>query len=394
MEEKNKDIEQEEIMPSFVYRDGMLADKEYVNWLADVKARYRQSQIKASVRVNTTMLEFYWSIGRDLVRMRAEQKWGAGVVKQFALDMRQAFPNEKGFSYTNVKYMKRWYLFYYERITKGQQPVDLLRDKKGHQLGDQIQIDVKSHQLGDLLEMPTVFGSVPWKHHVQIFCNCDSLNEALFYIKCITDEGWSRSRLEDKMTDRLYQTQGKAITNFDATLPAPQSQLAKELLKNKYNLSFISAEDVEEEKDLEEALAKNVTQFLLELGRGFAYLGRQQELRIDDESAFFPDLLFYHIPQRRYVIVELKAVKFMPEFAGKLNFYVTAADKLLRGKDDNPSVGLLICKTAKKTIVEWSLQDIQKPLGVATYQLQEVVERTIAEIESRKNNEEAQDGRQ
>ena len=381
MEEKNKDIEQEEIMPSFVYRDGMLADKEYVNWLADVKVRYRQSQIKASVRVNTTMLEFYWSIGRDLVRMRAEQKWGAGVVKQFALDMRQAFPNEKGFSYTNVKDMKRWYLFYYERITKSQQVGGLLEGEK-------------SHQLGGLLEMPTVFGRVPWKHHVYIVSKSESLDEALFYIKCITDEGWSRSRLEDKMADRLYQTQGKAITNFDATLPAPQSQLAKELLKNKYNLSFISAEDVEEEKDLEEALAKNVTQFLLELGRGFAYLGRQQELRIDDESAFFPDLLFYHIPQRRYVIVELKAVKFMPEFAGKLNFYVTAADKLLRGKDDNPSVGLLICKTAKKTIVEWSLQDIQKPLGVATYKLQEVVERTIAEIESRKNNEEAQDGRQ
>lgn len=394
MEEKNKDIEQEEIMPSFVYRDGMLADKEYVNWLADVKARYRQSQIKASVRVNTTMLEFYWSIGRDLVRMRAEQKWGAGVVKQFALDMRQAFPNEKGFSYSNVKDMKRWYLFYYERVIKGQQVVGLLENEKGHHVGDEMKSEEKSQQAAGLLEMPSLFGKVPWSHHVYIVSKSESLNEALFYIKCITDEGWSRSRLEDKMADRLYQTQGKAITNFDATLPAPQSQLAKELLKNKYNLSFISAEDVEEEKDLEEALAKNVTQFLLELGRGFAYLGRQQELRIDDESAFFPDLLFYHIPQRRYVIVELKAVKFMPEFAGKLNFYVTAADKLLRGKDDNPSVGLLICKTAKKTIVEWSLQDIQKPLGVATYQLQEVVERTIAEIESRKNNEEAQDGRQ
>ena len=394
MEEKNKDIEQEEIMPSFVYRDGMLADKEYVNWLADVKARYRQSQIKASVRVNTTMLEFYWSIGRDLVRMRAEQKWGAGVVKQFALDMRQAFPNEKGFSYSNVKDMKRWYLFYYERVIKGQQVVGLLENEKGHQVGDEMKPEEKSQQAAGLLEMPSLFGKVPWTHHVYIVSKSESLDEALFYIKRITDEGWSRSRLEDKMTDRLYQTQGKAITNFDATLPAPQSQLAKELLKNKYNLSFISAEDVEEEKDLEEALAKNVTQFLLELGRGFAYLGRQQELRIDDESAFFPDLLFYHIPQRRYVIVELKAVKFMPEFAGKLNFYVTAADKLLRGKDDNPSVGLLICKTAKKTIVEWSLQDIQKPLGVATYQLQEVVERTIAEIESRKNHEEAQDGRQ
>ena len=140
MEEKNKDIEQEEIMPSFVYRDGMLADKEYVAWLANVKARYRQSQIKASVRVNTTMLEFYWSIGRDLVRMRAEQKWGAGVVKQFALDMRQAFPNEKGFSYSNVKDMKRWYLFYYERIIKGQQVVGLL------------ELGVATYQLQEVVE--------------------------------------------------------------------------------------------------------------------------------------------------------------------------------------------------------------------------------------------------
>lgn len=142
-----------------------------------------------------------------------------------------------------------------------------------------------------------------------------------------------------------------------------------------------------DEHDLEEALVANITRFLLELGKGFAYVGRQMELRMDEETAFFPDLVFYHIPQKRYVIIELKAVKFLPEFAGKLNFYVTAADKLLRGDGDNPSVGLLICKTAKKTIVEWSLQDIQKPLGVATYQLQEVVERTIAELENRKNKE-------
>lgn len=364
-------MKKKEDTPSFVYRDGTIADKEYVAWISDVKKRFQNSQIKASIRVNTTMLEFYWSVGRDLVRMRAEQKWGAGVVKQFALDMREAFPNEKGFSYTNVKDMKRWYLFYYERVIKGQQAGGLLETEK-------------SHQAGDLFEMPQVFGQVPWKHHVYIISKSESLEEALFYINKVVSEGWSRSRLEDKIADCLYATQGAAITNFDTTLPAPQSQLAKELLKNKYNLSFITAEEVQEEKDLEEALAKNVTKFLLELGKGFAYIGRQQELRIDDESVFFPDLLFYHIPQRRYVIIELKAVKFMPEFAGKLNFYVTAADKLLKGADDNPSVGLLICKTAKQTIVEWSLQDIQKPLGVATYQLQEVVERTIAEIESRK----------
>ncbi|MBQ9100184.1 MAG: DUF1016 family protein [Paludibacteraceae bacterium] len=362
-------------MPSFVYRDGMTADKEYVEWLSDVKTRFRQCQIKASIRVNTTMLELYWSIGRDLVALRAEERWGTGVVKQFALDMRQAFPDANGFSLSNIKYMKQWYLFYFDGFTKSQQVVD------------QLDLTEKSQQVVGQLEMPEVLGQVPWGHHIQIVSKCKSINEAFFYINKITTEGWSRSLLEHQLVSNLYEIQGSAITNFDTTLPISQSELAKELLKKEYDLSFITAEEVKKEKDLENALAKNVTEFLLELGQGFAYIGRQKELRIDEETVFFPDLLFYHIPQRRYVIVELKAVKFMPEFAGKLNFYVTAADKLLRGKDDNPSVGLLICKTAKKTIVEWSLQDIQKPLGVASYQLQEVVERTIAELENLKKDD-------
>ena len=362
-------------MPSFVYRDGMTADKEYVEWLSDVKTRFRQCQIKASIRVNTTMLELYWSIGRDLVALRAEERWGTGVVKQFALDMRQAFPDANGFSLSNIKYMKQWYLFYFDGFTKSQQVVD------------QLDLTEKSQQVVGQLEMPEVLGQVPWGHHIQIVSKCKSINEAFFYINKITTEGWSRSLLEHQLVSNLYEIQGSAITNFDTTLPISQSELAKELLKKEYDLSFITAEEVKKEKDLENALAKNVTEFLLELGQGFAYIGRQKELRIDEETVFFPDLLFYHIPQRRYVIVELKAVKFMPEFAGKLNFYVTAADKLLRGEGDNPSVGLLICKTAKKTIVEWSLQDIQKPLGVASYQLQEVVERTIAELENLKKDD-------
>ncbi|MCR4817314.1 MAG: PDDEXK nuclease domain-containing protein [Bacteroidales bacterium] len=241
--------------------------------------------------------------------------------------------------------------------------------------------DEKSYQIGGLLEMPEFFGQVPWKHHVYIVSKCKSLDEALFYIDKVVKEGWSRSWLEDQIARNLYRNQGYAITNFDIALPAPQSMLAKEILKNEYNLSFINAESVKHEKDLEEALVANVTRFLLELGKGFAYVGRQMELRMDDETAFFPDLVFYHIPQKRYVIIELKAVKFEPEFAGKLNFYVTAADKLLRGDSDNESVGLIICKTAKKTIVEWSLKDINKPLGVSTYQLEEVVARTVAELE-------------
>ncbi len=364
--ESNKDRAMKESknteMPSFVYRDSMTANKEYVEWLSDVKTRFRQCQIKAAIRVNTTILELYWSIGRDLVALRAEERWGAGVVKQFALDMRQAFPDITGFSLTNVKYMKRWYLFYNEQ-------------------------DAKSQRVVDQLGMPEVFGQVPWGQHIDIISNCNSIDEAFFYIRKVVENGWSRPVLNANIDANLFQNQGSAITNFDTTLPISQSELAKELLKKEYDLSFITAEEVKKEKDLENALANNITEFLLELGRGFSYVGRQMELQMPGGQTYFPDLVFYHIPQHRYVVVELKAVKFIPEFAGKLNFYVTAADKLLRGEGDNPSVGLLICKSTDKTIVEWSLQDIQKPLGVASYQLQEVVERTIAELENMKKHD-------
>jgi predicted nuclease of restriction endonuclease-like (RecB) superfamily len=337
--------------------------------------------------VNTAMLEFYWSVGRDLVALRAEERWGAGIVKQFALDMRQAFPNETGFSHTNVKYMKRWYLFYYERLTKGHQAGDqLVVLEKGQQPADQLEGDKKGHQIGDQLEMPEIFGRIPWRHHVHIISKCQSFDEALFYINKVAEEGWSRSRLEDQIAANLYGSQGVAVTNFANTLPAPQSQLAKEILKDPYHFDFLSMNEEYEEKDLEEALVAKVTQFLIELGKGFSYVGRQMELQMPGGQTFFPDLLFYHIPQHRYVVIELKVVKYIPEFAGKLNFYVTAVDELLRGEGDNPTVGLIICKSTDKTVVEWSLKDINKPLGVSTYQLEQVVARTVKELEQKKEN--------
>ena len=369
--------------PSFVYRDGMTANKEYVEWLKELKTRYRQSQTKAAVRVNSAMLEFYWSLGRDIIQRKAESKWGSGFFNQLSLDMRASFPDEKGFSSANLRYMKRWFEFYYERILNlhqvGEEIVQQPIEEFSQQLGDVI-----VHQAGEELGMPATFGVVPWKHHVYIFTKSKSIDEALFYINKVATEGWSRAILEHHIAAHLFQSQGSAITNFETTLPVSQSEAAKELLKKEYDLSFITVDEVKKERDLENALANNITQFLLELGKGFSYVGRQMELQMPGGQTFFPDLVFYHIPQHRYVVVELKAVKFIPEFAGKLNFYVTAADKLLRGEADNPTVGLLICKSTDKTIVEWSLQDIQKPLGVATYQLQEVVERTIAEIENKK----------
>ena len=233
--------------PTFVSLDIMTSDEGYVQWMADIKQRFRQSQLKAAVRVNTAMLEFYWSVGRDLVALRAEERWGAGVVKQFALDMRQAFPNETGFSYSNVKYMKQWYSFYYERVTKGQQPVGLISqqaaDEKSHQLGGQLEVDEKSHQVGGELEMPEIFGRIPWKHHVHIISKCKSLDEAQFYIHRVVEEGWSRSRLENQIAANLFGSQGAAITNFSSTLPDTQSQLAKEILKDPYHFDFLSMKE-------------------------------------------------------------------------------------------------------------------------------------------------------
>ena len=378
---------------TFISRDIMTADEGYVQWMADIKQRFRQSQLKAAVRVNTTMLEFYWSVGRDLVALRAEERWGSGVVKQFALDMRQAFPNETGFSYSNVKYMKQWYLYYYERVIKCQQAAN----EKSHQLGGQLEVVEKSQQIAgqiDILkkgqqpagqlEMPEIFGRIPWFHHVQIISKCKTLDDALFYIDRVVAEGWSRSKLENQIAANLYGSQGAAVNNFASTLPSTQSQLAKELLKDPYHFDFLSMEEEYVEKDLEDALVSKVTQFLLELGKGFSYVGRQMELQMPGGQTFFPDLLFYHIPQHRYVVVELKVVKFIPEFVGKLNFYVSAVDELLRAEGDNPTVGLIICKSSDKTVVEWSLKDISKPLGVSTYQLEQVVARTVRELEQRK----------
>ena len=372
--------------PTFVSRDMVTADEGYVQWMADIKQRFRQSQLKAAVRVNTAMLEFYWSLGRDIVELRAESKWGSGFFNQLSLDLRTAFPDETGFSVTNLKYMKRWYSFYSEGITNRRQAVDEFNVANRQQAVDEFEEDKKGQQVVGQLQFPDTFGLIPWGSHILIISKCQSLDEALFYINRVAEEGWSRSRLEDQIATNLYGSQGAAVTNFSNTLPAPQSQLAKEILKDPYHFDFLSMNEEYEEKDLEEALVAKVTQFLIELGKGFSYVGRQMELQMPGGQTFFPDLLFYHIPQHRYVVIELKVVKYIPEFAGKLNFYVTAVDELLRGEGDNPTVGLIICKSTEKTVVEWSLKDINKPLGVSTYQLEQVVERTVKELEQQKEN--------
>ncbi|MBQ6062140.1 MAG: DUF1016 family protein [Prevotella sp.] len=342
-------------------------DADYLHWMEEVMQRLKNMQIKAAVRVNSTLLEFYWSLGKDMAKIKAEQKWGSGVIEQMSLDLKSAFPNLTGFSTTNLWYIKKWFLFY--------------ADAKLHQLGGEFQsADIEGNeklpQLVEKFKMPEKFGLVPWRHHIEIITHCQSVGEALFYIQKTIDNGWSRSVLENNISSGLFAKQGKAITNFKTTLPARQSQLAQELLKDPYNFDFLTLADDYKERELEDALARNISRFLLELGKGFSYVGRQVELRVDDES-FFIDMLFYHIRLKCYVVVELKTVKFIPEFAGKLNFYVTAVDRLLKQDDDKPTIGLLICKTKKDTLVEWALADIHKPIGVAGYELHNILPKEL-----------------
>ena len=338
--------------PTFVHSNSVAKDNAYQQWFGELKSRLRSHQVKAAMHVNTEMLEFYWSLGRDLVQKKAETQWGAGVVEQLSLDLKDAFPGVKGFSTTNIWYSKKWYLYYNEHV-------------------------IKLHQPGGEIPMPKEFGAVPWRHHVEIITKCQSVEEALFYVNKVLEEGWSRRRLEDELANNLYVRQGKAITNFSTSLMLPQSTLATEMLKDPYTFDFLTLTQGYNEKQLEEALAHNITRFLLELGSGFAYVGRQMELRMPNGQSYFPDMVFYHIKMRCYVVVELKVVEFMPEFAGKLNFYVSAADHLLRSEDDNPTIGLLICRSKDETIVQWSLEEINRPIGVASYQLQEVVDETL-----------------
>ncbi len=366
--------------PTFIHLEDANTNADYRKWFAEIKQRFQHSQIKAAVRVNTAMLEFYWSLGHDIVCRQAERTYGSGIVEQLSLDLKDAFPNSKGFSTTNIWYAKKWYLFYSRQLTKLQQLVGELAPTKLHQVGGEFN-EHKGSQSNKGVEedMPSYLGLVPWRHHIEIITHCNNVDEALFYLQQTIQGNWSRRRLEDEIAANLYAHQGNALTNFANSLPSPQSQLANEILKDPYHLDFLSLEKGFTERQLEDALIHNITRFLLELGTGFAFIGRQMELRMPNGQSFFPDMIFYHTRLKCYVVVELKVVDFAPEFAGKLNFYVSAADHLLKAEDDNPSIGLLLCRSKDETIVKWSFQDINKPIGVASYQLQEVFDRTLTD---------------
>lgn len=350
-------------IPQFVNNESFIADKNYVKWLSDLKKRIRIAQLKAAVKVNEEMLKLYWSIGEDICEKQKRHHWGTGFIKRLSVDLRNEFPNTVGFSWSNLYKIRQWYSYYSTQI-------EFL-----YQAGTKLKSVENSS-----VPMPEILLRVPWKHQTHIVSKCKTIQAAMFYLNQVIGGNMSRSELEHIIDGNLYEHKGKVLTNFGSTLPQPQSSLAEEIIKDPYNLDFISMEGKYDERDLENKLAENVTRFLLELGKGFAYVGRQMELVTPSGKSYFPDMVFYHIKLKCYVVIELKVVDFMPEFIGKLNFYVSAADELLKGGDDNPSIGILLCKDKDSSVVEWSLRGVTTPLGVASYQLQEVYERTILEI--------------
>lgn len=330
-----------------------LIPQGYAEFLAQLKQRIREAQIRAALSVNRELVLLYWQIGHEIVQRQESEGWGAKVIDRLSRDLRHEFPEMKGFSPRNLKYMRALAATYPDEQF--------------------VQREV---------------AQIPWAHNVTLLDRVKDATARSWYAHATLQHGWSRDVLVHQIESGLYHRQGKAVTNFDRTLPAPQSDLARQVLKDPYTFDFLTQGDAAQERDLERALLAHIRDFLLELGDGFAFVGSQYHLEVGGED-FSIDLLFYHLRLRRYVVIDLKVVDFKPEYAGKMNFYLAAVDDLLRHGDDQPSIGLILCKTQNRTIAEYALRDMQAPLGVATYRLTEALPAelrgslpTIAELES------------
>lgn len=355
--------------PRIVKSHDIHIDTDYANWIAEVKHRYRSAQVKAAVKVNAEKLLFNWQLGRDLVQKKAEERWGAGVVEQVSLDLKREFPDAEGFSASNLWYMKKWYVFYTSQVPleKLQRGIGELQPAVNQKY---IKLQRPVAEFDETIKdegFPLPFSLVPWGQHIEIITRCKKLEEALFYIQQVIEKGLSRPALINCIKANLYEHQGKIVNNFTDHLPALQSKLVQEVLKENYDFGFATVKhEVYDEAELEESLTKNVTDLLLEMGTGFAFVGRQKEILVGGRTRKI-DLLFYHIRLRCYIVCELKARPFEPEFAGKLNYYVNAVDELMKSDDDNPTIGLLVCSDMDKIDVQWSFRGINTPMGVATY---------------------------
>ena len=330
--------------------------EDYETFLHGLKERIRTAQVRAALAVNRELTLLYWQIGQDILQRQRQQGWGAKVVTKLAKDLQNEFPSMKGFSRTNLLYMRAFAEAYPDEAIVQQ-----------------------------------VAGQIPWFHNCTLLDKVKDPQERLWYIQKTIQQGWSRSVLIHQLDRGLYQRQGEALTNFQTTLPQPQSDLAQQVLRDPYNFDFLSLGKEAQERDLENALVRHIREFLLELGVGFAFVGSQFPIQVSGKE-YRLDLLFYHFRLHCFVVIDLKTVEFEPEFSGKMNFYVSAVDDLMRNPQDNPTIGIVLCKTQDNTIIEYALRDVNKPIGVSTYQLRDALPEslkgnlpTIAELETQLN---------
>lgn len=348
----------------------LATNRDFKSWVSQLKQDIRSAQIKAAIKVNTELLRLYWRMGADICEKQKSASWGDGWLKELSRELMTEFPDMKGFSHRNLQYIRQWYLFYNQENTIVQQVVAQLEDVNVQQPVAKLDDDMRQQPVAQISE--DVFFSVPWGHHLYIISQCKDVSRAVFYLKKIVENGWSRAVLLNYLDTNLYERQGKAVNNFNRLLANPQSELAAQTLKDPYNFDFLTLDGEYRERELEHALTHNVTRFLLELGTGFAFVGSQVPLQVGEDTVY-PDLLFYHLELRCYVVVELKVTKFKGEHLGQLGVYVSAVNHIKKKPTDNPTIGLLICKTKNNVMAQYALESTNQPISISEYQLSKLM---------------------
>ena len=348
----------------------LATNRDFKSWVSQLKQDIRSAQIKAAIKVNTELLRLYWRMGADICEKQKSASWGDGWLKELSRELMTEFPDMKGFSHRNLQYIRQWYLFYNQENTIVQQVVAQLEDVNVQQPVAKLDDDMRQQHVAQISE--DVFFSVPWGHHLYIISQCKDVSRAVFYLKKTVENGWSRAVLLNYLDTNLYERQGKAVNNFNRLLANPQSELAAQTLKDPYNFDFLTLDGEYRERELEHALTHNVTRFLLELGTGFAFVGSQVPLQVGEDTVY-PDLLFYHLELRCYVVVELKVTKFKGEHLGQLGVYVSAVNHIKKKPTDNPTIGLLICKTKNNVMAQYALEATSQPIGISEYQLSKLM---------------------
>lgn len=350
-------------------------DKEYRGWIEDLVRRYRASQIKASVKVNNEMLMFYWSVGRDISEKHADSKWGNKLFHTMSLDLADIIPNAKGFSPRNLRYMMKFYELFRNIEIVPQVAAQFQLGAQNQivpQLDAQLQMQTKSEALRPDEQLGMVSDKVfmiPWGHIRLLIDKCyDNPEKFNFYVDKVIENNWSRAVLLNFLDTDLYERQGNAITNFQYTLPKAESDLAQELTKDPYNFDFIAIRQGYNEKELKDALMDNVQNFLMELGTGFAFVGREYRLQVGETEQYI-DMLFYNIARHCYVVVEVKIVEFEPSFISQTATYVSAVNHILKGAGDTQTIGLLICKTKDNILAKYAVETSTEPIGISEYEL-------------------------